>query len=96
VRLSWTLNARQDLEAIAAFIGRDSPVAAGRQIALLRQTALETLRFPHIVRLLPEAGQEDLRERVLGNYRLVYQVFPEEVRVLMVLEGHRLLPELPE
>lgn len=96
MKLTWTLQARRDLDLIAGFIGRDSPAAAVRQIAVLRQTARDTLQFPHIGRLVPEADRENVRERIVGNHRLLYEVFPEEIRVVMVVEGHRLLsPDEP-
>jgi hypothetical protein len=30
---------------------------------------------------------------LLGNYRIVYQIYPEFIDILTVFEGHRLFPE---
>jgi plasmid stabilization system protein ParE len=41
----------------------------------------------------PRVEPEDVREVFLRSYRIVYRVIDEELFVLTVFEGHRLLPE---
>ncbi len=43
--------------------------------------------------MVPEFSREDMRELIEGNYRIVYQVFPDRLVVLTVFEGHRFFPE---
>jgi mRNA-degrading endonuclease RelE of RelBE toxin-antitoxin system len=44
-----------------------------------------------------EAWQrDDLRELVVGNYRVVYQVTDREVWIVTVLHAGRMLPKSPE
>ena len=42
---------------------------------------------------VPEIEAEDVREVFLRSYRIVYRVLDDELYVLTVFEGHRLLPE---
>jgi toxin ParE1/3/4 len=45
-------------------------------------------------RKAPEFSRDDIRERIEGNYRIVYQVFADRLVFLTVFEGHRLFPEV--
>jgi hypothetical protein len=39
--------------------------------------------------MVPELGQPDVRELLLGRYRLVYEVFPDTVAVLRLIHASR-------
>jgi plasmid stabilization system protein ParE len=47
--------------------------------------------FPLSGRVVPEVGDESLREVVYGNYRIVYRVKPELVEIVTVFQSARLL-----
>ena len=42
-------------------------------------------------RVVPELGLQDLREILVGSYRVIYRVREDEVHVLTVHHGARLL-----
>ena len=44
-------------------------------------------------RKVPEVDRDDVREAIVGNYRIVYIVQAKLVRILTIFEGHRLLPD---
>jgi plasmid stabilization system protein ParE len=44
-------------------------------------------------RRLPELPDSDLRELLVGNYRVVYRRRAKRIEVLALFEGHRLLRE---
>ena len=44
--------------------------------------------------MVPELGRKDLREVLLGSYRIVYQVQRQGIVVLTIFEGHRLLGDV--
>jgi len=93
VKLVWSQRARQDLAAIARFIAADNPSASRAHIARLRENARSAADLPLSGRVVPEVGSEALRERIVGRYRLVYQVAEQGIRVVMVFEGHRQMPD---
>ncbi len=93
MRLRWTKRARRDLVEIGRFIARDKPMAARRWVERLRQRARNATELPGSGRKVPEVDQEDVREVLLRNYRIVYRIHATEIRVLTVFEGHRLLPQ---
>jgi len=93
MKLFWTETAKADLVSIRRFIAADNPNAAKRWIARLRDRVRNILPVPESGRMVPEFSREDIRELIEGNYRIVYQVFPDRIVVLTVFEGHRLFPE---
>jgi len=87
----WTPQAADDLEAITHFIAADSPYYASL-LAVDVLNAVERLQiFPHLGRVVPEVQAPDIREIVLGNYRIVYRIRDDVVEILTVWHGSRLL-----
>jgi toxin ParE1/3/4 len=90
MKLYWTRRAVDDLEEIGRYIAADNPKAAVKLVARLRLGARNALGSPLANRMVPELSREDVREVLDGNYRVVYQVFPDRLVVLTVFEGHKL------
>jgi addiction module RelE/StbE family toxin len=88
----WTPQALGDVEEIGACIERDDAVAAARWIDKLLTAAQAAADAPLAGRRVPELERDDVRERIVGNYRLVYWLRDERLEVLTVFEGHRLPP----
>jgi toxin ParE1/3/4 len=42
-------------------------------------------------RVLPELGAENIREILVGSYRIVYRIKDEQVQLLTIRHGARLL-----
>jgi len=88
-QVKWTPQAADDLEAICAFIARDAPqVAATFADRVIRATD-RLASFPHLGRVVPELGIENIREILVGSY--IYRIREEEVHLLTVHHGARLL-----
>lgn len=92
MRVSFTPQARDDLQAIRNWIAEDNPVAADRVVTRIIQTAMMFGQFP----MLGRAGQvADTREfSVTGlPYLIVYRIASEsEIDVLTVLHTRRKYP----
>ena len=93
MKLFWTETAKLDLQDIKRYIAADNPNAAKQWVRRLRERARNALHAPYSGRIVPELQQEDIRELIKGNYRIVYQVFADCLVVLTVFEGHQLLTE---
>ena len=48
-------------------------------------------RSPKRGRVVPEAGREEIRELLYGQYRIIYRVEEGSVSILTVRHGRRLL-----
>jgi toxin ParE1/3/4 len=77
---------------IKRYIAIDNPAAAKRWIERLKSRARNALDAPFAGRVVPEFCQENIRELIEGNYRIVYQVFDKHLIILTVFEGHQIFP----
>jgi plasmid stabilization system protein ParE len=92
MRWKLSLQARIDLRRIADRIARDNPRAAEIWLEKLEERARLARSSPGLGRKVPEIDRDDIREAIVGNYRLVYIVRPKLVEILTIFEGHHLLP----
>jgi addiction module RelE/StbE family toxin len=93
LRLRWTRLAEQDLEAIAEYVGQDSPAAAARVVLeLIDQAATLLPAHPAIGRPGRVLGT---RELVIGHlpYIIAYRVRDRDVEILRVLHTSRAWPD---
>lgn len=90
-RVVWSSQARADAEAIAAYIGRDS-ASASRSWMMRVLRAVEQLEaFPRSGRIVPEYGDADIRELLVGDYRVIYRIVTGGVEIAEVYHGAQLL-----
>jgi addiction module RelE/StbE family toxin len=94
-KLIWSPQSLDDLESICRYIARDSERYARlfgeRILALIESIA----RQPLLGAMVPEYQREDLRERLLQNYRIVYRVSDDLVEIVTIVHAARLLPPSP-
>jgi toxin ParE1/3/4 len=89
-RIIWAPQAIEDLEAIRAYVARDSPHPAELLVERL-VSAVERLEAnPLSGRVVPEVGDEALREVIHGSYRIVYRLRLDLVEVVTVFHAARL------
>ena len=90
-QVRWTPQAVDDLDAVCLFIARDSPqLAAAFADRVLRATDL-LASFPRSGRIVPELGIGNIREILVGSYRVIYRIRHDDVHLLTVHHGARLL-----
>lgn len=89
LKVVWTENAIQDLSIIKKYIAEDSLDRSERWIEELLEAGESLGTLASRGRLVPEFDQENLRELLIGNYRLVYRLSLKLVEILTVFEGHR-------
>ena len=89
--LSWSPEAVEDVQAIAAFIERDSAWYAQVVVAKIAEVAEAISDFPDSGRIVPEIGNSSVRERFVYSYRLIYRVERNGILLAAVIHGSRLL-----
>lgn len=89
--LVWSPRALDDVDAIAAYIAEDSEAYAASVVRLILDKARRLSEFPFIGRVVPEFGDEAIREVFAYSYRVIYQMNDEEVTIAAIIHGKRLL-----
>jgi toxin ParE1/3/4 len=90
-RVEWSPRALEDLEAIAQYIAADSEAYAASVVKTILTTARNFSRFPFSGRIVPELGDESIREWFAYSYRVIYRVEDQVVTVAAIVHGRRLL-----
>jgi len=96
LEVNWSPEATEDLESIAEYIARDSEFYARAVVTEILSVSRNIGEFPLIGRIVPEIGDERIRERFIYSYRLVYRVEPEPILIVAVIHGKRLLENISE
>jgi len=96
LEVKWSPEAAEDLESIAEYIARDSEYYARAVVTEILSISRNVGEFPLIGRVVPEVGDETIRERFVYSYRLVYRIESERILVVAVIHGKRLLENVAE
>jgi toxin ParE1/3/4 len=88
-KVVWSGNSLRDLENIHAYVALDSTVYADRLVAKLIESAETAAAFPFSGRMVPEVQNDRIRELIVGNYRVIYQVFEDRVSIVTVVHAGR-------
>lgn len=93
MKILWSDVAERDLDEIHDHIARDVPYYAGQFVDKLIEATDKLQEHPRIGRMVPEAGyRDDVRERIVQGYRIVYWLQTERLIILTVIHGSRRLP----
>lgn len=87
----WSPRALEDVEAIADYIEKDSPFYAKAVVTKIIAISRQLEDFPFSGRIVPEAGDNILREHFVFSYRIIYRIDEMDVTIAAVVHGKRLL-----
>ena len=93
MRVHWTNNSIGHLLGIYEYIARNSPVYAKRIVDRITRRSEQIADFPMSGRKVPEYEAEDIREIIEKPYRIIYRIKSDQIDILAVIHGARLLPE---
>ncbi len=88
--VTWAPQAIEDVEAIRAYVARDSPSYADLLVERIVAAVTRLENHPLSGRVVPEVGDESLREVIHGGYRIVYRLKADIVEIATVSHGARL------
>jgi len=86
VKLIWSPQAIQDLNRIAGIIARDKKEAAVRWAKSVETKVSRLRRFPLSGKMVSELGRQEIREMIVGSYRVIYKV-GKTISVLTIFHG---------
>lgn len=92
VEVKWTNQSIDDINSIAEFISKDSIRYAYLQVENFFETSKILEQFPNVGRIVPEVGKENIRELILGSYRIIYIILSlHRIDILTVHHSYRML-----
>ena len=89
--LKWSEEALEDIESIATYIEKDSPIYAKAVVSKFFEKAEILQEFPELGRKVPEFNDTTIREVFVYSYRLIYKLSQQEILFVAVVHGKRLL-----
>jgi plasmid stabilization system protein ParE len=89
--VTWTDAALDEVEGIARGIAEDSPRAAADFVRSVFTASDRLGLFPRSGRMVPEFERDDLRELIVRPYRMIYGISGDQIEILHVVHGARLL-----
>ena len=89
--LKWSEEALEDIESIATYIEKDSPIYAKSVVSKFFEKAEMLQEFSDLGRTVPEFNDPTIREVFVYSYRLIYKIDEEEILFVAVVHGKRLL-----
>jgi len=92
VKVHWTDTARDHLQAIHAYIARNSPQYALHVVDRLTRRSQQIADFPLSGRGVAEFGVPQIRQVLEGPFRIIYYIKPDQIDVLAVIHGARQIP----
>lgn len=72
-KIRWSPRSVTHLENICAFIAKDSTLYASLFAQKILALVKSLPQFPDSGRVVPEYKDHNLREKIFGNYRIVYR-----------------------
>ena len=88
-KVTWSLQALEDVTEIGLFFERDSPQFAEMIVNRLYQSVERLSNFPESGRVVPELEDRNVREVIVSGYRIIYELRKNVTEILTVLHGRQ-------
>ena len=92
MKIIWSPLAIDRASEIAEYIAQDKPTAAEKWINTVFSKVKQLKSSPEIGRVVPEIRNDQLRELMYGNYRIIYHVEKTQISILTIRHGRQMLP----
>ncbi len=93
--LIWSPAALADADEIENYIAARSAANARRVVEKMFEASRKQCDFPFSARMVPEFQDPSRRETFVYQWRLMYRVEDDCIRILRVVHGKRLLKNVP-
>lgn len=91
MKIVWSKTSEDDLNNIRHYISSDSEHYANVFTAKIISAAEKIIDFPKIGRVVPEFKNKNIREIFVKSYRIIYRIENENIFIVTVIHGARLL-----
>jgi toxin ParE1/3/4 len=92
MKIIWSPLAIDRASEIAEYIAQDKPSAAEKWINTVFSKVERLKSSPEIGRVVPEIRNDQFRELIYGNYRIIYRIEKTQISILTIGHGKQILP----
>ncbi len=90
-KIRWSPKAADTFEEICNFIGKDSGFYASMFAKKINSIVKYLSSFPEAGRVVPEYQDNNLREKIFQNYRIVYRIKGYFIEIVTISHSARQL-----
>ena len=91
MKIIWSPLSLDRILEIAKYIAEDKQEASANWVDSVLNSVERLVKFPESGRIVPELKRSEIREILLGNYRIIYLIENDLISVLTVRHGKQLL-----
>jgi len=92
MKIIWSPLAIDRASEIAEYIAQDKPSTAAKWINTVFSKVEQLKSSPEIGRSVPEMRNDQFRELIYGNYRIIYRIEKTQISILTIRHGKQILP----
>ena len=92
MKIIWSPLAIERASEIAEYIAHDKPSAAENWINTVFSKVAKLKSSPESGRPVPEIPNNQFRELIYGNYRIIYRLEKNQISILTIRHGMQILP----
>ncbi len=92
MKIIWSPLAIDRASEIVEYIAQDKPSAAEKWINTVFSKVKQLKSSPEIGRVVPEIRNDQFRELIYGNYRIIYRIEKTQISILTIRHGKQILP----
>lgn len=92
MKIVWSPLAIDRASEIGDYIAQDKPSAAEKWINTVFLKVKQLKSSPEIGRIVPEIRNNQFRELIYGNYRIIYRIEKNQISILTIRHGKQILP----
>ncbi len=88
-KVVWTKLALKDVIQIHDYIAQDSLFYAQQTVEKIFEKVVPLEKYPLLGRIVPEFNNQQVREVIMGNYRIVYRINKKHISIVRVHHSAR-------
>ncbi len=85
----WSVRESNDVRTIYQYIAMDSKFFANKWLEKIAARINMLPAQPNIGRIIPERNDQNLREIIDGNYRIMYRVSKKQIIIYRIIHSAR-------
>ncbi|MEJ2588020.1 MAG: type II toxin-antitoxin system RelE/ParE family toxin [Deltaproteobacteria bacterium] len=92
MKIVWSPLAVDRASEIAEYMAQDNASAAEKWVEMVFSRVEQLSASPALGRIVSEISNDQFRELIYGNYRIIYRIEKNQICILTIRHGRQILP----